>query len=96
VKIAFGTDSGVSAHGENAREFVYMVEGGMTPLAAIQAATVEAAKLLRVQERLGSIEPGKIADIIAVRGDPLQRIEVMLDVPFVMKDGRVYEMPAPQ
>jgi imidazolonepropionase-like amidohydrolase len=96
VKIAFGTDSGVSAHGENAREFVYMVEGGMTPLAAIQAATVEAAKLLRVHERLGSIEPGKIADIIAVRGDPLQRIEVMLDVPFVMKDGRVYEMPAPQ
>jgi imidazolonepropionase-like amidohydrolase len=96
VKIAFGTDSGVSPHGENAREFVYMVEGGMTPLAAIQAATVEAAKLLRVQDRLGSIEPGKIADIIAVRGDPLQRIEVMLDVPFVMKDGRVYEMPAPQ
>jgi imidazolonepropionase-like amidohydrolase len=96
VKIAFGTDSGVSPHGENAREFVYMVEAGMTPLAALQAATVEAAKLLRVQDRLGSIEPGKIADIIAVRGDPLQRIDVMLDVPFVMKDGRVYEMPAPQ
>lgn len=96
VKIAFGTDSGVSPHGENAREFVYMVEAGMTPLAAIQAATVEAAKLLRVQDRLGSLEPGKIADIIAVRGDPLQRIDVMLDVPFVMKDGRVYEMPAPQ
>lgn len=96
VKIAFGTDSGVAPHGENAREFVYMVEAGMTPLAAIQAATVEAAKLLRVQDRLGSIEPGKIADIIAVRGDPLQRIELMLDVPFVMKDGRVYEMPAPQ
>lgn len=96
VKIAFGTDSGVSPHGENARELVYMVEAGMAPLAAIQAATLEPAKLLRVQDRLGSIEPGKIADIIAVRGDPLQRIEVMLDVPFVMKDGRVYEMPAPQ
>jgi imidazolonepropionase-like amidohydrolase len=94
VKIAFGTDSGVGPHGENAREFVYMVEGGMTPLAAIQAATLEAARLMRVHDRLGSIEPGKIADIIAVRGDPLQRIEVMLDVPFVMKDGRVYEMPA--
>jgi imidazolonepropionase-like amidohydrolase len=94
VKIAFGTDSGVSAHGDNARELVYMVEGGMPPLVALQAATVEAAKLLRVQDRLGSIEPGKIADVIAVRGDPLQDIEVMLDVPFVMKDGRVYEMPA--
>jgi imidazolonepropionase-like amidohydrolase len=96
VKIAFGTDSGVSPHGENAREFVYMVEGGMSPLAAIQAATVEAAKLLRVQDRLGAIEPGKLADVVAVRGDPLKDIEVMLDVAFVMKDGRVYKLPAPQ
>jgi imidazolonepropionase-like amidohydrolase len=96
VKIAFGTDSGVSPHGENAREFVYMVESGMAPLAAIQAATVEAAKLLRVQDRLGAVEPGKIADIVAVRGDPLKNIEVMLDVAFVMKDGRVYKLPAPQ
>ncbi|HWN69284.1 MAG TPA: amidohydrolase family protein [Haliangium sp.] len=96
VKIAFGTDSGVSPHGENAREFVYMVESGMTPLAAIQAATVEAAKLLRVQDRLGAVDPGKLADIVAVRGDPLKNIEVMLDVAFVMKDGRVYKLPAPQ
>ncbi len=96
VKIAFGTDSGVSPHGENAREFVYMVENGMPPLAAIQAATVEAARLLRVQDRLGAVEPGKLADVVAVRGDPLKNIEVMLDVAFVMKDGRVYKLPAPQ
>lgn len=96
VKIAFGTDSGVSAHGDNAREFVYMVENGMSPMAAIQSATVEAAKLLRVQDRLGSVEPGKLADIVAVRGDPLKNIEAMLDVVFVMKDGRVYKLPAPR
>lgn len=96
VKIAFGTDSGVSPHGENAREFVYMVENGMSPMAAIQSATVEAAKLLRVQDRLGSVEPGKVADIVAVRGDPLKDIAVMLDVAFVMKDGRVYKLPAPR
>lgn len=93
VKIAFGTDSGVSPHGDNAREFLYMVEAGMPPMAAIQSATLEAARLLRVDDRLGTVEAGKIADIIAVRGDPLERIEVVLDVAFVMKDGKVYKHP---
>lgn len=93
VKIAFGTDSGVSPHGDNAREFAYMVEAGMPPMAAIQSATLEAARLLRVDDRLGTIEPGKLADIIAVRGDPLENVEALLDVAFVMKDGRVYKHP---
>ncbi len=93
VKIAFGTDSGVSPHGENAHEFELMVEGGMSPMKAIQSATIEAAKLLRVTDRLGSIEPGKIADIIAVNGNPLDDISVMRSVIFVMKDGEVFKSP---
>lgn len=90
VKIAFGTDSGVSAHGENADEFLYMVEGGMTPMKAIQSATMEAAKLLRQEEKLGSVSPGKFADIVAVKGDPLSDISLMKKISFVMKDGKVY------
>ena len=93
VKIAFGTDSGVSPHGENAHEFELMVEGGMPPMKAIQAATLECAKLLRVEERLGTIEPGKIADVIAVPGNPLENISVMRKVAFVMKDGKVFKSP---
>src|SRR5579872_4408464 len=69
VKIAFGTDSGVSPHGDNAREFELMVAGGMPPMKAIQSATVEAARLLRIEERLGTIEPQKVADIVAVKGN---------------------------
>jgi imidazolonepropionase-like amidohydrolase len=91
VKIAFGTDSGVSAHGDNAEEFVLMVQGGMTPMQAIQSATMEGARLLRIQDKLGSIEKGKIADIVAVKGDPLADISAMLDVSFVMKEGVVYK-----
>ncbi|MDH3216963.1 MAG: amidohydrolase family protein [Candidatus Krumholzibacteria bacterium] len=91
VKIAFGTDSGVSPHGENAREFVYMVQGGMPPMKAIQSATMEAARLLRVENELGSIEHGKIADLVAVAGDPLEDIAIMSDVRFVMKAGVVYK-----
>lgn len=91
VKIAFGTDSGVSPHGDNAREFQLMVAGGMPPMEAIQSATMEAAKLLRIDDRLGSIEPGKIADIIAVEGDPIDDIRVLRDVKFVMKQGIVYK-----
>ncbi len=93
VKIAFGTDSGVSAHGDNAQEFVYMVEAGMPPMKAIQSATLEAAKLLRVEDKLGTIKKGKLADIVAVKGNPLQDIKLMLDVAFVMKDGHVYKRP---
>jgi imidazolonepropionase-like amidohydrolase len=90
VKIAFGTDSGVSAHGDNAREFMLMVEGGMTPIEAIRAATETAAELLGIEDRLGSIEAGKLADIIAVAGDPLVDISILKDVSFVMKSGIVY------
>lgn len=91
VKIAFGTDTGVSPHGENAREFELMVECGMPPMIAIQSATMEAARLLRVDDRLGSVEKGKIADLVAVAGNPLDNISLMRDVRFVMKEGVVYK-----
>ncbi len=90
VTIAFGTDCGVSPHGENGLEFVYMVEAGMPEMAAIQSATVNAARLLGVEGKLGSIEPGKIADVVAVAGDPLEDIAELTRVTFVMKDGVVY------
>jgi imidazolonepropionase-like amidohydrolase len=93
VKIAFGTDSGVSPHGENAHEFELMVEGGMSPMKAIQSATLEAARLLKAEDRLGTIEPQKLADIIAVNGDPLAEIGTLRSVVFVMKDGVVYKHP---
>ncbi len=92
VKIAFGTDTGVSKHGENAREFELMVECGMPPMTAIQAATMEAARLLRIDDRLGSIEKGKIADLVAVKEDPLANISTLKDIRFVMKDGVVYKL----
>jgi imidazolonepropionase-like amidohydrolase len=88
VKIAFGTDSGVSAHGGNAYEFVLMVKYGMTPAQALLAATREAASLLGRMD-IGAIESGKLADIVAVPGDPLGDITVMERVSFVMKDGVV-------
>lgn len=91
VKIAFGTDSGVSAHGENWREFGYMVEAGMPPLAAIRSATFEGARLLGVGDELGTVTAGKIADIVAVPGDPLVDIALMGKVSFVMKDGVIYK-----
>jgi len=91
VKIAFGTDSGVSPHGENAREFIYMVEAGMPPMKAIQSATRVAAELLGVEDHLGTIAPGKIADIIAVKGNPISDISAMLHVIFVMKEGKIYK-----
>lgn len=93
VKIAFGTDAGVFPHGENAREFAYMVEAGMPPLEAIRAATMHAATLLDQGTRLGSVEPGYAADIIAVAGDPLRDIALLQQVRFVMKDGVVYKQP---
>ena len=91
VKIGFGTDIGVCPFGTNAREFSLMVENGMTPMRAIQAATTADADLLGVSSKLGSITKGKLADIIAVRGDPLRDVRVLEDVRFVMKEGRVYK-----
>ncbi len=90
VKIAFGTDAGVFAHGKNWLEFVYMTEAGMPAIEAIQSATVAAADLLGATETLGSIETGKMADIIAVEGDPIKDIKSMGKVRFVMKEGVVY------
>ena len=90
VKIAFGTDAGVSKHGRNADEFELMVKYGMTPAAALQAATVNAADLLGLQADVGTIEPGMRADLIAVDGDPLVDVTVLKRVPFVMKDGREF------
>lgn len=91
VKIAFGTDAGVFPHGLNALEFQYMTEAGMPAMAAIQSATMEAAKLLRIDEQVGSLEAGKWADLIAVPGNPLEDIKVMMQVDFVMKDGVIYK-----
>jgi imidazolonepropionase-like amidohydrolase len=90
VTIAFGTDSGVSPHGDNALEFVYMVEGGMKEMEAIRSATVTTAELLRIEDRLGSIREGKLADIIAVNGNPLEDISLLGQVRFVMKGGQIY------
>ena len=92
VKIVFGTDSGVSPHGENAREFALMVEAGMKAMDAIKSATSVAAEFLE-RDDLGVIEAGKLADIIAVHGDPLKTIEAMEKVRFVMKGGVVYRTP---
>jgi imidazolonepropionase-like amidohydrolase len=91
VKIAFGTDAGVYPHGENAHEFELMVKAGMPPLFAIQTATTHAAELLKHQKDLGSISPGKLADVVAVQGDPLQNISLLKQVSFVMKEGVVYK-----
>jgi imidazolonepropionase-like amidohydrolase len=91
VKIAFGTDAGVSKHGRNADEFELMVKHGMPPSAAIEAATLNAAKLLGVDAVVGSLEPGKAADIIAVSGDPTKDVTVLKAVQFVMKDGVVHK-----
>ena len=91
VKIAFGTDSGVSVHGNNAYEFQYMVEAGMPAMEAIKAATITPALIIGNQKELGTIEAGKIADIIATDGNPLQDIKVMRKVSFVMKDGVIYK-----
>jgi imidazolonepropionase-like amidohydrolase len=89
VKIAFGTDSGVSTHGENAREFVYMVEAGMPPMEAILSATRNGADLVGAADRIGSIQAGRFADVIAVAGDPLKDVSELRRVIFVMKGGQV-------
>jgi len=91
VRIAFGTDSGVCPYSESGKEFGYMVENGMTPMQAIQSATIGAADLLGQRDLLGSIQPGKLADLIAVRGDPLHNVRELEHVRFVMKEGVVYK-----
>jgi len=93
VPIAFGTDTGVSAHGENAREFQYMVEAGMPALEAIRSATLYSARLAGVEDTLGSVEAGRLADIVAVPDDPREDITTMMRVHFVMKDGVIYKQP---
>ena len=92
VKIAFGTDAGVYPHGDNAHEFELMVQAGIPALYAIQAATMNAAQLLKHDQELGSITPGKMADVVAVPGNPLDDIGVMRKVSFVMKQGIVYKL----
>jgi imidazolonepropionase-like amidohydrolase len=91
VKICFGTDVGAFEHGTSAREFLKMVEYGMKPIDAIRTATVRAAELLRMEKQIGSIEVGKLADIIAVEGSPIDDIRALTRVAFVMKAGQVYK-----
>jgi imidazolonepropionase-like amidohydrolase len=91
VKIAFGTDAGVYMHGKNWMEFVYMVEAGMPVLEAIRSATLSAADLLGMSAEIGSIEKGKLADIVAVDGNPVQDVQAMGKMKFVMKDGVIYK-----
>ena len=89
AKIAFGTDAGVYPHGDNARQFSKMVEWGMKPLDAIQSATISAAALIGIPDKIGSLEPGHYADLIAVNGDPLSDVKVLENVKFVLKGGMV-------
>lgn len=97
LKIAFGTDAGAFPWTTDpAREFSVLVEDGMTPAAAIQSATIQAAKLMHLDDKVGVIEPGKLADIVAVPGNPLDQILLMEKVDFVMKDGVVYRGSLPK
>lgn len=91
LKLSFGTDAGVCDYGTAGKQFAFMVKYGMTPMQAIQAATSSAADLLGRSDQIGSIKPGKFADVIAVTGDPLQDVRLLENVQFVMKDGRVYK-----
>jgi imidazolonepropionase-like amidohydrolase len=93
VKLAFGTDSGGYPHGMNAKQFAYMVRYGMSPMASVQSATIVAAELMGWDDRVGSVEPGKLADIIAVQGDALEDVDRLTDVAFVMKGGQVVKGP---
>lgn len=91
VKMVFGSDAGVYPHGTNGAQFSRMVRFGMTPMQAIQASTINAATLLRQESNIGSIDTGKSADIIAVKGDPIKDISLLEDIPFVMKQGIIYK-----
>jgi len=96
AKIAFGTDAGVYPHGDNAKQFAKMVEWGMRPIDAIRAATLNAAELIGHPDKLGSLEPGHYADLIAVQGDPLSDVKVLESVAFVMKGGTVVRNDTPR
>ena len=93
VRIAYGTDSGVYPHGMNAMQLPYMVKYGLTPMQAIQSATLSAAQLMQWEDRVGSIAAGKYADIIAVEGDAMADLRSFSKVGFVMKGGVVYKTP---
>ena len=90
MKVGVGRDTGVSRNGEKGLGFGGMVSGGMRPREAIQSATMEGAKLLRIEDTLGGVEAGKVADLVAVRGNPLENIGLMRKVAFVRKAGVVY------
>lgn len=89
VKLAYGTDSGVYPHGQNAKQFAYMVRYGMTPMQAIQSATIRAAELLGIEKMLGAIAAGRFADLVAVKENPLANITALEDIALVMKDGKI-------
>ena len=91
VKIAFGTDAGVYPHGQNAKEFEYMVEAGMKPIEAILSATRGGADLLEQSANIGSVQAGRFADLVAVKGDPLADVKLLQGISFVMKAGKVYK-----
>ncbi len=93
VKLAFGSDSGVYPHGINARQFAYMVRYGMTPMQAIQSATIEAARLMRAERDVGSIAPGRYADMIAFEGNPIADVRVLERRPAVIKGGVLLALP---
>ena len=89
VKLAYGTDSGVYPHGQNAKQFAYMVRYGMTPMQAIQSATIRAAELLGEEKALGTIAVGRFADLVAVKENPLANIKALEHIALVMKDGKI-------
>ena len=91
VKMVFGSDAAIYPHGDNGKQFSRMVRFGMTPMQSIQAATINSASLLKQDRELGQIKAGFLADIIAVDGDPIENINLMENVSFVMKDGVVYK-----
>jgi imidazolonepropionase-like amidohydrolase len=90
LRLIMGTDTGVHRHGDSAKQLAVMVRYGMTPMQAIQAATLHGAEALGLSGQVGEISPGSYADIIAVRGDPLENVRLLEDVQFVMKDGTIY------
>jgi imidazolonepropionase-like amidohydrolase len=95
VKLAFGTDSGGYPHGMNAKQFAYQVRCGQTPIEAIRSATLVAAELLGWEDRVGALESGRFADLIAVAGDPLEDVDALTDVAVVVKGGEVVKRPTP-